>query len=115
MIDKKCKIEIPSADRKELLKQAINEINSLPSHLGDNGDIKQTKRAEILTEIMDDAVKLSALPVIYKINDDGFLAKGFELPVDIQQIKFGDQYILQNHKESSQSVKKLLISTQKWE
>ena len=79
-------IEMPDEERNYLLEVAANEISQLPQHLGDGGKEKKSASADMLKAIMDDAIILPPLPIIYKISDEAFLAKGFELPVDIKQI-----------------------------
>lgn len=79
-------IDIPDEKRNYLLEVAANEIYNLPQHLGDGGVEKKSASSNMLKAIMDDAVILPPLPIIHKISDENFLAKGFELPVDIKQI-----------------------------
>ena len=78
-------IATPAADQKELLKQAISEINALPAHLSDGNVDVQTKQAQLLEKIMNDAVLLPDLPVMHKITDDSFIKEQYQLPIDISQ------------------------------
>lgn len=82
-------IAAPAADQKQLLRQAINEISSLQSHLGSGSDdfsnSPDTHPQQVLSKIMDDAVLLPNLPVLHKITDDGFVQHHYNLPIDIQQ------------------------------
>ncbi|MGV3658164.1 MAG: hypothetical protein ACO1NX_09420 [Chitinophagaceae bacterium] len=79
-------IAAPAADNKQLLHQAINEINALGAHLGSGDEVAvQNKPAALLSKIMDDAVLLPNLPVMHKITDDQFLQSQYNLPIDVQQ------------------------------
>lgn len=79
-------IDIPPEDRNQLLQLAAGEVHALSQHLGDGNVDKVSASADMLKAIMEDAVILPPVPVIHKISDNEFLAKGFDLPVDIQQI-----------------------------
>lgn len=81
-------IAAPAADQKQVLQQAINEINALEAHLGDGDAFKgkaDSHPQQILQKIMDDAVLLPDLPVMHKITDDAFVQTSHNLPIDIQQ------------------------------
>lgn len=81
-------IAAPAAEQKALLRQAINEINSLQSHLGSGADDFRNRadtHLQVLHKIMDDAVQLPDLPVMHKITHDNFVQNCHNLPIDIQQ------------------------------
>lgn len=90
-------IDAPPADRQQLLHQAVNEINALNNHLGNDDVVTvQSKQAQVLSKIMDDAVLLPDLPVMHKITDDQFVQNTYNLPIDVQQtLKKNNFYWLQ--------------------
>lgn len=79
-------IEIPDEERSKLLQLTANEITGLPQHLSDGGIEAKSSSAAMLKAIMDDAIILPDAPIVFKINDQSFLEKGFDLPVDIKQV-----------------------------
>ena len=79
-------IEIPEEDRSKLLRATAGELATLKQHLGGGEPATSTSGSALLQAIMDDAVILPPAPVMHRISNEEFLAKGFDLPVDIRQI-----------------------------
>lgn len=78
--------DMRGADRNTLLAETAQRLDALSGHLGPNGKTESSKEGDQARLAMEEEAKVGAIPKVYRITQDEYLARQLKAPLQVEQL-----------------------------
>ena len=78
--------DMQGTDRNALLAEAAERLDALRGHLGPDGKAEPSNEGDQARLAMEEEVEVGAIPKVYKITQNDYLARQLKAPLQVEQL-----------------------------